>query len=675
MMIVREFPHEVVERKHVEVPMPDGCRLAARIWMPRDAIDHPVPAILEYIPYRQNDMTLPRDRATAPYLAGHGYAYVRLDLRGAGDSEGIMRDEYLPQELEDGRDAIAWLADQAWCDGNVGMIGISWGGFNGLQVAALQPPALKAVITCCSTDDRYADDVHYMGGTMVIDQISWASIMFGRNTLPPDPENVGARWREEWIKRLKGSGLWLKNWLEHQARDEFWKHGSICEDYSKVNIPIYAVSGWADGYCRSVFRLMENLDGPRKGLVGPWAHTYPHVGEPGPAIDFLKEQLRWWDHWLKGQDTGIMDEPQLRLFMQDHAEPKSIYEERAGRWVAEPSWPSPNVERVPLWPGADGSLSFEEQRRGDDAALAVASPLWVGLCAGKWCSYAAPGDQPVDQRRDDAGSLVFETAPLGEAIEIAGDPALELAFESDRPVAQVAVRLVDVAPDGQATRVSYGLLNLTHRNSHENPEPLEPGERYTVRVPFKHVAQRFEAGHRLRLSVSNSYFPLAWPAPEQGRLTVYPGASRLELPQREPSAADARLRPFGEPAGAPEPEIESIDGRYADWRVISNLGTGETSVEIVDDDGTYRIVETDLTIQSRGEERYGFTANDYRSVYGECRWRFAFSRGDWVVSTSTETRITASAQAFHIEARLDAFEGDRLVHAQTWSESIPRKLL
>ncbi|RVC28936.1 CocE/NonD family hydrolase, partial [Mesorhizobium sp. M7A.F.Ca.CA.004.04.2.1] len=306
--------------------MPDGCRLAARMWLPEGAEQKPVPAILEYIPYRKNDLTAARDVVMHPYVAGHGYAVVRVDLRGTGDSEGLMLDEYLQQELDDGCSVIEWLATQPWCDGKVGMIGISWGGFNGLQIAAMRPPALKAVISCASTDDRYADDVHHMGGTLLIDNLSWAAIMFGRNTLPPDPRNKPDNWRALWHSRLKESGLWLKNWLEHQHRDEFWRHGSVCEDFDAIACPVYAVSGWADGYCRSVFRLMEKLQGPRKGLVGPWAHTYPHSGKPGPAIGFLQECVRWWDHWLKGRDTGIMGEPMLRLFVQDSAPPQTSYE-------------------------------------------------------------------------------------------------------------------------------------------------------------------------------------------------------------------------------------------------------------------------------------------------------------------------------------------------------------
>ncbi|TPW26146.1 CocE/NonD family hydrolase [Pararhizobium mangrovi] len=674
MAIVREFPRAVQELEHVEIPMPDGCRLAARIWLPEDAEDHPVPAVLEYIPYRKNDLTLKRDAGTAPYVAGHGYAYVRLDLRGAGDSEGIMLDEYTPQELQDGADAIAWLTEQPWCAGSIGMIGISWGGFNGLQVAALQPSALRAVITCCSTDDRYADDIHYMGGTMLVDQLSWASVMFGENTLPPDPRNVGDRWRDDWMQRLQENDLWLKTWTEHQTRDDFWKHGSVCENFDDVQVPVYAVSGWADGYCRSVFRLMENLKGPRKGLVGPWAHTYPHLGQPLPAINFLDEEIRWWDHWLKGEENGVMDEPRLRIFMQDHAEPKSFYERRQGRWIAEPSWPSPNVTpaRFNLMQG--GRLDRREAV-GETAPMTINSPLSVGLAGGKWCSYAMPGDQPVDQRADDAGSLVFETAPLDEPFEMAGDAALDLVFESDRPDAIVAVRLSDVAPDGAATRVSYGLFNLTHRKSHEFPEKLEPGKRTTVTVPFKHVAQHFRRGHRIRLSISTNYFPLAWPSPEPVTLTVHPGECTLRLPERTPSPDDRALERFGEAQTAPPLDLTTVEPEKQSWHVVNDLGRGTTTVKVVDDSGTFHFPDSDLTVAKRGTETYGFTANDYRSVYGEVTWSFDFSRDDWWVRTKTWTRLTASAEAFHIEAKLEAWEGDEKVAERVWDEQIPRNHL
>jgi uncharacterized protein len=674
MKTVTDFPRKVREIEHVDLPMPDGCRLGARIWLPEDAEAAPVPAVLEYIPYRKNDLCVPADAMNGTYLAGHGYAYVRLDLRGAGDSEGLMLDEYLPQELQDGVDAIAWIASQPWCDGTVGMIGISWGGFNGLQIAALQPPALKAIVTVCSTDDRYADDVHYMGGCLLIDNLSWASQMFARNTLPPDPRWRGEAWRELWMERLDKSGLWLRTWLEHQARDDYWRHGSICEDYARVRVPVYAVSGWADGYCRSVLRLMEHLPGPRKGMVGPWAHKYPHVGAPGPAIGFLQETLRWWDHWLKGRATGMMDEPMLRLFMQDPAPPRAHYPARAGRWVAEPSWPSPNVTRTAFALGSDGRLAARGGRH-PGAVLTLRSPLETGMAAGKWCSYAHPGDQPVDQRSDDAGSLVFDTAALADPLEIAGDPALELAFSVDRPVAQVAVRLVGLAPDDTATRVTYGVLNLTHRDSHASPEPLQPGRTYRARVAMKPVAQRFGAGDRLRLAVSTNYFPLVWPAPVPATLTLYPGDCTLDLPIRTPAPEDAELADLGAPEAGAQPEIEEIDPPELGWKVVHDHAAGTVTAEIGDGAGTYRLIDDDITITKKGRERYSLRREEPRSVAGHVTWEFGLHRAGWSTRSLTETTLTSDPGAFRIEARLTAWEAEEKVFERHWDVRIPRRLV
>jgi len=661
----------VREIEHLEIPMPDGTRLAARVWMPEDAEGQPVPAILEYIPYRKNDKTLERDHARAPWMAAQGYAYVRVDLRGTGESEGLMLDEYTPLELQDGCDVIAWIADQPWCDGGVGIVGISWGGFNGLQLAALRPPALKAVVSICSTDDRYADDIHYMGGTLLGDHLSWASVMFGINTLPPDPAHVGDRWRDLWEERLDGSGLWLDNWLRHQTRDDFWKHGSICENFADVEVPVYAVSGWADGYCRAVFRLVENLKSPAKGIVGPWSHKYPHQGAPGPAVDWLTEETRWWDQWLKGHDTGIMDEPPLRLYLQDHAEPKGFYTHRDGRWITEPAWPSPNVTRTPLALKSDGRLGGTPD--GPEATRSIHSPLWVGVQGGKWCSYAHVGDQPGDQRRDDAGSLVFETAPLAADMDIAGDAVLTLAVQVDRPVAQVAARLIDVAPDGAATRVSYGLLNLTHRDSHEHPEALVPGQTYHVEVPMKHVAQTFRAGHRIRLSLSTSYFPIAWPAPEPVTLTVLTGASALSLPVR----TDDGVVPhdLGSPRAGQPLDVIFDPEPFGAWQVTEDRDTGRVTVETRDHEGGARITEHGLFHSAEGHERYSVLPDDPTSATGEVTWTHEMRRDGWSVKTVTTTQLTCDATDFHIAARLQAWADGALVRDLDWDVSIPRHLV
>ncbi len=301
--------------------MPDGVHLSARLWRPVSSDDSPVPAILEYIPYRKGDLSSVRDSIHHPYLAGHGYACVRVDLRGTGDSEGVLADEYLEVEQSDAEAVLDWLAAQPWCDGNTGMMGLSWGAFAALQVAARQPSSLRAIVISSFTDDRYSDDMHYMGGAMLSDNLAEAGTMFAYATCPPDPSAVGERWRAMWHERLEAAEPWVLNWLRHQRRDDYWRHASVCEDYTAVRCPVLASSGWADGYSNAVTRLLAHLDVPRKGLIGPWSHKYPHLGEPGPAIGYLQEVVRWWDHWLKGADNGAMDGPMLRAWMQDSVPP------------------------------------------------------------------------------------------------------------------------------------------------------------------------------------------------------------------------------------------------------------------------------------------------------------------------------------------------------------------
>ena len=671
MKIVTAFPYSVNVIENSWIPLRDGIQLAARIWLPDRAEAEPVPAILEYLPYRKRDFKRKRDAEIHGYFAGHGYACVRVDIRGSGDSDGLLRDEYLEQELLDGEEILQWIAEQPWCDGNVGMIGISWGGFNGLQLAARRPPQLKTVITLCSTDDRYADDVHYMGGCLLGDNLSWAAVMFSYNSLPPDPQIVGARWFDMWLERLEGSGLWLETWLRHQRRDGYWQHGSICEDFSAVRCPVFAASGWADGYSNAVFRLLEHLQVPRKGLIGPWSHRYPHQGKPGPAIGFLQECLRWWDHWLKGEQTGVMDEPMLRVWMLDSVPPTTSYETRPGRWVAEPSWPSPQVKEHQYtlgWrhiaPGFGDHPEVEETIR---------SPLTVGLFAGKWCSYSATPDLPHDQRQEDGGALVFESEPLAQHLEILGAPVVELELFSDQPVAMVAVRLSDVAPDDKATRVTYGLQNLTHCCDNQSPELLDSTRRYRPRIQLNHIAQTIPAGHRFRISISTSYWPLAWPPPRPVRLTIVTGLSRLTLPIRQGrEESDRQLRSFPPPEqadGGPRAQVSEAD--YG-WHVSRDLENDTSTLKVIKDEGCYRLEDIDLEVRDKATEIYRSRADDFTSLRGEVVSVRSLKRGDWHVETETRTVLTCTEDAFHLHADLDAFLDCNRVFCKTWNRLIPR---
>ncbi|MFI8219046.1 CocE/NonD family hydrolase [Streptomyces sp. NPDC085932] len=682
MRYVTNLPYATKEEEHVTIPMSDGVRLSARIWRPTSSDTEPVPAVLEYIPYRKRDLTAVRDSIHHPYLAGHGYACVRVDLRGTGDSEGVLRDEYLEREQADAEEVLAWLAEQPWCDGGTGMMGISWGAFAALQVAARRPPSLKAIAIASFTDDRHADDMHYMGGALLSDNLAEAGTMFAYGTCPPDPAVVGERWRAMWHERLEQTEPWVLQWLRHQRRDDYWRHASVCEDYSAVRCPVLASSGWADGYSNAVTRLLGNLDVPRKGLIGPWSHKFPHLGEPGPAIGYLQELVRWWDHWLKGVDNGVMDGPMLRTWMQDSVPPSTSYEERPGRWVGEPHWPSPHIRQVahPLTRHTIGPPRDPDEAGPagdtDGEAMTVRSPLSVGQFAGKWASYNAPPDLPYDQREEDGGSLVFDSEPLAERLEILGSPTVELDLSVSEPVAMVAARLSDVSPDGAATRVSYGILNLTRRDSTESPEPLEPGRRYRASIPLNGVAQAFPPGHRVRLSLSTSYWPLAWPPPRPALLSVYERSSTLTLPVRPVDEPDeVPSSPFGEPEGTPPLATRQLTPPEERWEVKRDLVGYHAELDIVKDRGTVRFEDTGIEAGRRAHERYTAVADDFTSAAGESTWTMTFRRDDWDARVVTRTRLSCDETDFFVDATLDAYEADRRVFSRTWNEKVPRDLL
>jgi putative CocE/NonD family hydrolase len=668
MVVASALPYRVRVVENLWIPLAEGIRLAAKLWLPETTDRTPVPAVLEYIPYRKGDATAQRDAMLHPYFAGHGYAAIRVDMRGSGDSDGILTDEYLKLEQDDALEVISWIARQPWCTGAVGMIGNSWGGFNALQVAARRPPELKAIITSCSTDDRYADDIHYMGGCLLSDNLRWATIMLANNSRPPDPAVVGERWREMWLARLRDSGFWMKPWIEHQRRDAYWKHGSVCEDFAAIQCPVFALGGWSDGYSNAVPRLMAGLKVPRKAWIGQWSHNYPHLANPGPKAGFLQEAVRWWDKWLKGMDNGALDGPMLRVWMQDSVPPATRYTTLPGRWVAEPDWPPPGVRQRRY--ALNGNRL--QAAAGDVVPLCIKSPQTVGWNGGRWYSQVIVPDLPGDQREDDGNSLNFDTDPLAERLEILGAPVVELELASDRAQGLVAVRLSNVASDGAATRVSYGLLNLSHREGHEHPKPLEPGRRYRVRIQLNDCAQSFPAGHRIRLAISTAYWPIAWPSPEPVTLTLFTGASTLELPERPPSPADAAFVQVPPVETPPPLEVATLQPGSTKVTVRRDLETGESVYEFSHDGGKLRFEQNGLVMASRTTGSYSIHPDEPLSAQAAFDWRIEFERGDWRVATRARGQMSATREDFHVKAELEAFEGDRRVFGNDWTLRVPR---
>ncbi|MEA3149096.1 MAG: uncharacterized protein QOD56_35 [Gammaproteobacteria bacterium] len=664
-------PHSLTHTEIEWIRLSDGTRLAARLWLPETADLHRVPAILEYIPYRRRDGSRDNDDRTHPYLASHGYACVRVDIRGTGDSEGVIRDEYLQQEQDDALEIIAWVASQSWCDGAVGMMGISWGGFNSLQIAARRPPALKAIVTLCSTDDRYADDMHYMGGSHLSGNLEWSSTFFSIMARAPDPLMVGDAWRAMWMARLEAVTPMVATALTHQRRDAYWEHGSICKDFGAITCAVMAVGGWADGYTNAVFRLLERLEAPRLGIVGPWGHKWPHLGTPGPAIGFLTEMLRWWDYWLKGIDTAIMQEPLLRAYLQDSIAPASHYDSRPGRWVAETSWPSAAMTRRRWYLNADGLGAAAKS----GPSLAVQSPQTTGAAGGEWCPYSLGGvgpELPTDQRQDDSYSLVFDTEPLEAPLEILGAPVLEFAFTADRPMAQVIVRLNDVAPDGQVSRASYGVLNLTHRNSHARPEALEPGREYTVSVQLNDVGYRYPTAHRIRIALSTCYWPIVWPSPEAGVLLVKAGAGCLTLPVRRPSTHEPTVA-FAPAEATHRLQRTPLRTGHVHRTIEYDVASGLQRIEVLRDEG--RSMIDDIAVETGFHKvlRYRIHPLDPTSARAEANYELIHRHAHgWDTTIRTRSAIACTSSEYIVEADLDAFEGERRVFSRTWTQRIPR---
>jgi len=670
MSVIDQFPFPVVEEANAEIPLSDGTHLAARIWRPADSMVKPVPAILEYLPYRKRDGTAIRDDLTHPYLAGHGYACIRVDMRGAGESEGIMQDEYLLQEQDDCLEVLRWIAEQPWSTGRAGMVGISWGGFNGLQVAMRRPPELQAVVSIASTVDRYADDIHYKGGCLLINNFSWSAQMMSYMSRPPDPALVGSNWKDMWLERLADQPHLAETWLDHQHYDAYWKHGSVCEDWSAIQCPVMIVGGLADGYMNAVMEMLENNDAPVKGILGPWVHLYPHLGKPEPRIGFLQEMLRWWDRWLKDVPTGVESDPDLRVYVREGVTPQPALSDMRGDWRAAETWPIPDQTEKKLYFSANGLT----ENNGGGEEIPHISDQDIGMFSGEFFAWIGP-DQPNDQRLEDVKSLTFTTPALTEDVCVLGRPVVRLRLKVDQPQAQLAVRLNDVNPDGSVMRISYQTLNLSHRDNRETPQPMPVDDYVDIEIPLNNTAHRYLPGHRIRVALSTSYWPLIWPAPSQSRITLDTSGCSIALPVAE----DSDLHPvsFEKPVTAPPTNLKAHRKGSMSRDVTFEQHTGRSVVTLDYDSGETEYADFGLTVGSVRRERYEIAPDDPLSALMETHWTQTMTRDSSTlpmrVRTEAYGRLTCDNEAFYLSARLEAFDNDTVVFERSWQKTIRRR--
>ena len=656
-------PFDMIE--NVFIPMEDGVRLAVQLWLPQGADHHPVPVVLEYIPYRKRDRYRAYDLFWGAELAGRGVAYARLDARGSGDSGGVLVDEYLPREHQDAVEAIAWLAGRPWCNGSVGMRGVSWGGFSTLQTAAYAPPALKAIMPMSASDIRYTDDAHYIGGALGLTDLKWAASFKVVMASPPDPEISGPDWERMWRERLDATPPIAATWLSHQRNDAYWRQGSIAYDYGAIKCPVYVVGGLVDAYSNEIPRLLEGLKTPTKALFGPWQHGYPQPAKPGPGLQWAYEEVRWWKQWLAGEETGIRDEPRVRVFMPDRTASEVAPGPIPGRWVAEASWPSASVAPSTLYLAGSGRL---QHGVGSGGTIRYVGDKVVGLGRPEWVPFA-PSELPHEQGPDDALSQVFDSTPLEAPLEMLGRAVVRLRVRADRPVAKLALRLTELTPEGRSWMVTYGVLNLTHRDSHSDPTPLEPGRFYDVAVPLNFIAHRFRRNSRIRLALSESLWPLVWPSPQVVTLDVDLGASSLDLPIRTPPAVEASF-PIPIVAGGkatfgdtdPVFKVERRDG------VVRLDETWAASTETLADIGT--------TLSGSGPNvSLQMREGDPDSCVWTAVQTAGYRRGAWNCTVDSFVSLTATPTTFRVIERTTARNGSKEVFNREQVHQISRDLM
>lgn len=669
--------YEITKLQNIRIPLKDGMELQAHAWIPKKALEGEmkIGALVEYIPYR-TDVTIQRDQIRHTWYAGNGLASIRIDMRGASSSDGVLTDEYLKLEQDDALEAFDWIVKQDWSNGNIGMFGKSWGGFNGLQVAARQHPALKTIITLMSTDDRYHDDVHYRGGCLLAsDMLWWGSTMSVYAPRPQDPKVVGPSWKENWKERLNVEPM-IKNWIEHQTRDEYWKHGSINEDYSKVDIPVLAVGGYRDGYTTPVFRMVDNLPHPdTAGLVGPWVHEYPEMAEPAPKIGYQQLSLKWF---LKYLDPERLEDKEFKLpkfttYIQDPSGIKDSYTYREGKWI---SLEDPKEKKFTSLYLSDNNKLL---KLSSDIDYSVGGVLSYGLFRGTYCPFGFVGDFPADQRLEESKGLSFESESFDTEVDLLGEPVIKLTVSSDKKLANLSVTLTDVYPDnGEHVLLSWGQLNLTHKDSHEFPEYLVPGEKYDIEIKLDVLGISIKPGHKLKITLSTADWPQNWPTPEIPTLKLYKGEIKLPL-LNESQLIEAPV--FEEATIMKGMNTEIVKTHDRIKNTVYDYATDEWILTDIQDSGIVKLPEyaelSGIYHGSWNKNQFRIKQNDPLSAQSIHSWTYDMGReeDDWRIKLASECVLTADKENFNLKVSLKAQENDVQVFDNTWEYTIPRQFI
>lgn len=638
--------------------MPDGVRLAATVWRPtpRDSTER-FPVLLELLPYRKDDSFYRRDYPLYSYFVQRGYILAKVDVRGTGGSDGRrpLR-EYSDEELNDAVALIAQLARIPGANGAVGMWGISWGGFNALQVAMRQPPELKAILALHASDDLFHDDVHYIDGVLHLDP--YAVEIDHENGLPATPDYP---LDSAYFANRFDAEPWIFTYMRQNRDGEFWRRNSLRFHPERLTIPVYLIGGLLDGYRDAVPRLLTSLRGPVKGEIGPWEHDWPDVGIPGPHYEWRTRAVQWWNYWLKGRKGPLLKEPRLLLFVRDAHLPNDTITTVPGRWQFV-DWPIKGTRVVTLHPTAGRGLLPDPARPGTDSLRYVPD---AGAAAGDWW-----GDRTGDMREDDAASLIYDTAPLDREMTIAGFPRLEATVTASAPLANWTIRLEDVSPTGAVALVTGAAANGTQLGSRLDPRRVAPGRAHRLALDLHFTTWTFRRGHRIRLAVSNAQFPMLWPTPFPMVTTLRTGSDAiLRLPFIPPPAGAAPTLP------PPEPRLEATDAVTLDSaplagsRLTHDSTTGLTTYELRDGD-SYRIGDrrVDVSEIETWEVQRDRPAN--AAFIGDEVHRIRMPQRELELRTRMEIR--SSLEHLRVRFERTILENGSVVRRREWTDSMPR---
>ena len=641
------------------IPMKDGVRLAATLYMPDGAkAGDKFPALLEYLPYRKDDGTAAGDYPKHSYFARRGYVSVRVDIRGFGASEGTPPErEYSEQEQVDGEQVIAWLASQPWSNGNVGMFGISWGGFTAMQMAMRHPPALKAILAAHATAELFHDDVHYIDGIAHIDEfelnMDMAEGWVGAPDYSLDERVLGPRF---------DSPPWSLLYLKHQRDGPFWRER--VRPLTLITIPTFLIGGLQDGYRDNVPDMLMKSKAPIKAIVGPWNHSWPDKPDFGPRVEWRDQAVRWFDHWLKGRDTGVQNDPRLVIYMQHSHPPDPNLPEVPGKWRREDVWPPKDAKETTFFLQGNHALAESFADRSTHQLKYIPT---VGVEAGFWWGELLSDPRPVD-----AFSLVYDSAPLQSEVAILGRPHALLQASATAPLADWFARLSDVAPDGSVTQITGAGINGAQRDSMSEPRDLESGKVYPLDIEMHLTSWVFPKGHRIRAAISNALWPMMLPTP-------YNMTTSLELGGNEGSRLVLPIVPVhGNPApefSPPQPSEERADIKSegfpwpGDWTVERDEAHQKTTVHWKGKDGyeyPWGTENDSENLTYEGDDAHP----DITSVRGEAESIFAL-RGRTLVWRG-HLLVTTDRKNFYYKYTRELLKDGTMIKSKTWQETIPR---